>query len=165
MTNFVVVLPHPDLFFLCNSRSGAGSFAFRLPACGIPRRAFSTNAEKLQHGRTRFGRPYSTRLLSFRTPHRPLHLEKYHLYAYHCTFGNAYLPLHLLSGSAFAINAMIEAYFSMTSSTQTTLISIPSLSSVAGSAHVVAHCPRCLTAVYEHYGFAQISADKNVVCL
>jgi hypothetical protein len=78
----------------------------------------------------------------------------------HCTF------CQRESGSAFAINAMIEAYnFNITSTTQPTVLDIPSLSSAAGDAHLVAHCPKCLTAVYAHYGFLQVNSDKRVVCL
>lgn len=61
---------------------------------------------------------------------------------------------------------MIEAYnFNITSTTQPTVLSVPSLSSAAGDAHRVAHCPKCLTAVYAHYGFVQANAEKKVVCL
>jgi hypothetical protein len=61
---------------------------------------------------------------------------------------------------------MIEIYnFNITSTTQPTVLSIPSLSSTAGDAHRVAYCPKCLTALYAHYGVVQINADEKVVCL
>ncbi|KAF2830059.1 hypothetical protein CC86DRAFT_269563, partial [Ophiobolus disseminans] len=53
-------------------------------------------------------------------------------HACHCTF------CQRESGSAFALNALIESsHFTVTSATQPTVRSIPSLSSAAGDAHLV----------------------------
>ncbi|CAO2657481.1 Nn.00g036070.m01.CDS01 [Neocucurbitaria sp. VM-36] len=65
----------------------------------------------------------------------------------HCTY------CQRETGSAFAINSLIEAYsFRITSPTQPVLTGIPSLSSPAGDKHLVAHCPKCTTALYAYYG-------------
>ncbi|KAH7069858.1 Mss4-like protein [Paraphoma chrysanthemicola] len=78
----------------------------------------------------------------------------------HCTY------CQRESGSAFAINAIVEASnFSITSTLHPNLVGIPSLSSVTGDAHLVARCPKCLTAVYAHYAFMEATADKNIICL
>lgn len=61
---------------------------------------------------------------------------------------------------------MVEASnFTVTSRTQPTLLNIPSLSSSAGDAHRVAHCMKCLTAVYAHYAFAEVNANEKIVCV
>ena len=66
----------------------------------------------------------------------------------HCTYCQSE------TGSAFALNALIESYnFSLTSSTQPLLAHRPSPSAPDGSKHLVAYCPNkeCNTDVYSFY--------------
>lgn len=58
------------------------------------------------------------------------------------------------TGSAFAINTLIEAYnFTITSPTHPTLANRPSPSAPDGSKHLVAHCPNrdCNTDLFSYY--------------
>ncbi|KAH7402545.1 Mss4-like protein, partial [Pyrenochaeta sp. MPI-SDFR-AT-0127] len=63
------------------------------------------------------------------------------------------------SGSAFAINCVVETYnFTITSPASPVIIGVPSLSSPTGDKHLVAHCAKCFTALYAHY-----SANKSLM--
>lgn len=59
-----------------------------------------------------------------------------------------------LSGSAFAINAMVEAFNVDLLKGKTETIKVPSPS---GMGQLVVRCPNCKTAVWSHYG----PTDKN----
>ncbi|KAF2270941.1 hypothetical protein CC78DRAFT_557054 [Lojkania enalia] len=62
----------------------------------------------------------------------------------HCTF------CQRESGSAFALNCMLESYnMQITSDTQPQLIETPSES---GKGQIVARCPNCQVAVFSYYG-------------
>ncbi|KAJ4297777.1 hypothetical protein N0V90_005672 [Kalmusia sp. IMI 367209] len=71
----------------------------------------------------------------------------------HCTY------CQRETGSAFAINSMIEAYnFRITSTAKPTLVGVPSSSSPTGDKHLVASCHLCMTGIYAHY-----SGNKTVI--
>lgn len=67
----------------------------------------------------------------------------------HCTYCQSE------TGSAFALNSVIESYnLRVTSASQPLYAHRPSPSSPSGSAHIVAHCPNreCNADVWSHYG-------------
>ncbi|KAF1842375.1 uncharacterized protein K460DRAFT_370343 [Cucurbitaria berberidis CBS 394.84] len=65
----------------------------------------------------------------------------------HCTY------CQRESGSAFGLNSVVEIYnFRITSSAKPTVTGVSSLSSPSGDKHLIAHCPKCLTVLYAHYG-------------
>lgn len=67
------------------------------------------------------------------------------------------------TGSAFALNAVIECYnFNITSSATPLILGRPSPSSPSGENHLIAHCPNpnCNVDIFAHYG-----ANKATVYL
>lgn len=65
------------------------------------------------------------------------------------------------TGSAFAINALIEAVHIRLLKGCPETIYTPSSS---GTGQDISRCPSCKTAVWSHYGVAKKGAAKNAVC-